>query len=140
MGSRKRRPRCRKGSRPSPWDHGPPQRVARAKGNAPPAMEMGTQRRTPLVTQPATPKLPKIPRAEKLAAVFLRRAEMGGELEASSPRAKHMGETPRAAAERPSSRGDPDTPLVVAGRSGQEAVSWVCAPRPSAGRPRKVSL
>ena len=139
MGARRGRPRCGKGSRSSPWDHGPPQRVARAKSNAPPAMEMGAQRRISLDLQPATPKLPKIPRAEKLAAVFLRRAEMGGELEASSPRAKHMGETPRAAAERPSSRGDPDTPLVVAGRTGQEVASWEQSPRPSAGRPRKVS-
>ena len=55
------------------------------------------------------------------------------------PQTKPMGETPRAAAERPSSGVRRSALLVVAGRPGQEAASWDQSPRPSAGRPRKVS-
>ena len=46
---------------------------------------------------------------------------------------------PCAAKERPSCGGNPSTPGVPAGGAEEEGASWGNTPRPSAGRPRKVS-
>ena len=106
---RRRVPRRGRGSCMAPWRFEQPRKAVRHRLAAPPATEI-MARRTSLVRQDsAETAVPKI--------------VMG--MATGSPKNQPSGlETQGAAKERPSRRGDPDTPVERSGRMDEEAASW----------------
>ena len=98
------------------------------------------EERTKEVRQSAPRMVPKKPPAPATAAAFLRQHEMRKEPGSAPETRLSTGlEAPRAPEERPSCRRHRGPPMASAGRLEEEAASWGKTPRPSAGRPRKVS-
>ena len=80
--------------------------------------------------------LPGVTRAQPLAAAVLQGREAKQLAAGSVPR--RLEELPDAS-ERPASCRDQGSPLEPTGGVGREVASLEWSPRPSAGRPRKVS-
>ena len=116
----------------------PPLGVARGLLAATPAEGMGAKKGAE-VGLPAAQALPRDPTASTMAAGSWQRPKMGRKPQSFPPKATPTGlEIPHAAQERPSCGSDQSPPMATS-RTVREAASWCKTPRPSAGRPRKVS-